>query len=201
MSGGGTYALACAAILPASKLKVVSVVCALGPPDIGYSGMKRFNRLGFEIGLRNLPPFLSSTAKRDIAVQSRTPDNKQLESLTSHSSKWIAQEDDLKAVKHDCVRPPFARSTRKRVAQGVKGFLQEGYLLCTDFGFRIEDIRTDLRVQLWYGKRDTNVPFRHGEGIAARLGAKAQLRIEDKTHVGILVNCRENILKDLVRYI
>jgi len=53
-----------------------------------------------------------------------------------------------------------------------------------DFGFRIEDIRSNLP-QLWYGKHDTHVPLRHGEQIAARLGSRARLRKEDKTHASM----------------
>jgi len=47
MSGGGPYALACAAALPANKLKAVMLVCGLGPPDIGYWGMAWPNYLGY----------------------------------------------------------------------------------------------------------------------------------------------------------
>ena len=46
MSGGGPYALACAAALPKEKLKAVMLVCGLGPPEIGYWGMAWLNYLG-----------------------------------------------------------------------------------------------------------------------------------------------------------
>ena len=55
ISGGGPYALACARVLPAEKLKGVSIVCGLGSPDMGYWGMKFPNYLGWTIGQRYFP--------------------------------------------------------------------------------------------------------------------------------------------------
>lgn len=40
ISGGGPYALACAAALPADKLKAVCLICGLGPPELGYKDSK-----------------------------------------------------------------------------------------------------------------------------------------------------------------
>lgn len=83
--------------------------------------------------------------------------------------------------------------------QGFDGAWQDGRLMCMNFGFRIEDIRPGLPVQLWYGKHDTSVPPNHGVQIAARLGGRAQLRVEDETHGSIVVNRMKEILEDLVR--
>jgi pimeloyl-ACP methyl ester carboxylesterase len=67
-----------------------------------------------------------------------------------------------------------------------------------NFRFRIEDIRPELPVQLWYGKLDTFVPPNHGVQIAARLGGRAYLRIEDETHGSIVVNRMREILEHLL---
>jgi pimeloyl-ACP methyl ester carboxylesterase len=91
------------------------------------------------------------------------------------------------------------RSQRESFAQGCNAVLLDGKLMSSDFGFRVEDIRPDLPVQLWYGKHDNFVPLRHGEQIAARLGGRAQLRVEDETHASIPINFREEILRDLLR--
>jgi pimeloyl-ACP methyl ester carboxylesterase len=68
-----------------------------------------------------------------------------------------------------------------------------------DHGFRIEDIRPELPVHLWYGKLDSFVPPNHGVQIAARLGGRAYLRLEDETHASIVVNRMREILEHLVR--
>ena len=72
--------------------------------------------------------------------------------------------------------------------------------MCRDWGFRIEDIRKDLPVHLWYGRLDRFVPLNHGMQIAARLGGgnNVQLRVEDESHSAILFNWKRDIIQGLV---
>jgi len=84
-------------------------------------------------------------------------------------------------------------------AQGMNGFSLDFKVLNADFGFKIEDIRKNLPVQLWYGNLDENVPLQHGQKIAARLGKNARLRVEDETHASIFANWKEEYLGELVR--
>ena len=65
----------------------------------------------------------------------------------------------------------------------------------------MEDIRKDLPLRLWYGKYDTNVPANHGIQIAKRLGdagGNVQLRIEEETHMTLVLKRRKEILEDLL---
>ncbi|KAH8771492.1 Alpha/Beta hydrolase protein [Hyaloscypha finlandica] len=168
ISGGGPYALACAMSLPYEKLKCVSIVCGLGPPDIG---------------------------RLDLT------DERRLELLQQSVSKseGSAQAKDLEVMKDEDFLRLYLRSTRESFAQGFEATLQDGRAMCMDWGFRIEDIRPDLPVQLWYGKLDTFVPLNHGVQIAARLGDRAHLRVEDETHASISgQRMKEEILRGLV---
>ncbi|CRK29922.1 hypothetical protein BN1708_005061 [Verticillium longisporum] len=90
-------------------------------------------------------------------------------------------------------------SSRQVYLQGIDGFGQDGYLLCTEFGFDIRDIRHDLPITLWYGKHDTFVPPNHGRQLAKRLGDHVRLRLEDDTHASMFFRWRKEILKDLVQ--
>lgn len=54
ISGGGPYALACAMGLPRERLKCVSIVCGLGPPDIGMRG--RISSAGWDSHLDGVGP-------------------------------------------------------------------------------------------------------------------------------------------------
>jgi hypothetical protein len=87
------------------------------------------------------------------------------------------------------------RSSGEAFAQGYNGVMDDGKKSATDFGFRIQDIREDLTIHLWYGKRDCYVPLIHGTQIAARLGGRAQFRVEDESHAGILMHWKGEILK------
>ena len=85
--------------------------------------------------------------------------------------------------------------------QGTGGLSDDFRLLNSDFGFKIEDIRKDLPVQLWHGKLDTFVPLHHAEKVAARLGDNAHLKISDDTHASIWAVRKEEYLSELVRAI
>ncbi|KIW94693.1 uncharacterized protein Z519_04670 [Cladophialophora bantiana CBS 173.52] len=205
VSGGGPYALACAYALPRDKLKCVSIVCGLGPVyEIGMKGARWVNWIGFAFGYRYTPPFInrwfwqSQTCGRlDLS------DEERLERHMKEFSKpkTVADQKDFESMTNEVNARRFLRSSRGAFAQGYDGALQDGRVLCTDFGFRIEDIRSDLPVQLWYGKLDVNVPLNHGETIAKRLGDRAVLRVEDETHASIFFNWREQFLGDLVKNI
>lgn len=160
------------------------------------SGADWVHRLGFPLGFRYAPLSvvrwfwkLEGSGRLDLS------DERRLELLLQ---KPIAHEKDIDFMKTDWPRLSL-RSTRESFAQGFDGVWQDGRLVCMDYGFRIEDIRPELPVHLWYGKLDTFVPPNHGVQIAARLGGRAYLRLEDETHASIVVNQMKEILEHLVR--
>lgn len=158
--------------------------------------------MGFTFGWRWTPRFIGwwflqtwPGARLDLS------DSQRLELLQQEIKKSRATyhpKDSVFIDDEDTLRLSL-RSQRESFAQGCDAVLLDGKLMSSDFGFRVEDIRPDLPVQLWYGKHDTFVPLRHGEQIAARLGGRAQLRVEDETHASIPINFREEILRDLLR--
>jgi pimeloyl-ACP methyl ester carboxylesterase len=204
-SGGGPYALACAFALPSEKLKCVSIVCGLGPvSEIGMKGARWLNWIGFTIGYRYAPRILNRWFwQSQTCGRLDWSDEKRLERHMKEFAKptSIAQKKDLEVMTNVDNARRYLRSGRETFAQGYDAALQDGRVLSTDFGFRIQDIRSDLPVQLWYGKLDVFVPLNHGETIAKRLGDRANLRVEDETHASIFFSWREQILEDLVNSI
>ncbi|RDW83506.1 hypothetical protein BP5796_04997 [Coleophoma crateriformis] len=200
VSGGGPYALACAMSLPREKLKSVSIVCGLGPPDIGMKGAHLSNWFGFTLGYRYMPCVVKRYWKRQPEGRLKLTDEKRLKLLLQRVSgseeKYYAK--DLEVMKDEDLLRLFLRSAREGFAQGFEGLLQDGKLMSIDFGFRIEHIHPDLPVQLWYGMDDTFVPLNHGVQIAIRLDGRAHLRVEDETHSSLVVNWKEDILKSLI---
>lgn len=97
------------------------------------------------------------------------------------------------------------RACNDTFAQGIgvgrEAVAVDGRLNCTDFGFRVEEIRRDLPVRLWYGSLDTNVPPNHGMQIARRLGVREGVRLwlKEETHISLQVRWRREILEDLVQ--
>ncbi|KAF2865203.1 Alpha/Beta hydrolase protein [Massariosphaeria phaeospora] len=187
VSGGGPYALACAAALPPAKLKAVSVVCGVGPPDISFAGAGFPHWPLFRVGWRYAPVSLMRWHfQRDPGSRIDLSDDERIRLLTQPSKlKAIKHAKDLAIYKDEEFLRVWMRASRESFAQGYDGMCQDGYTMCVDWGFRVEDIRADLPVQLWYGKYDRNVPVNHGLQIAARLAGRAHLRVEEDTHASI----------------
>lgn len=181
------------------KLKTVAVVCGLGPPDMGYKGMSWLNYFGFALGYRHLHWLTRRWMSGQPAARLKLPVEERMEQLKREFSQPDLHEKDAAIFRGpDDLLRLYLRSSQEVFSRGFDAWLLDGQLLSQDFGFRIEDIRPDLPVQLWYGKLDTNVPVTHGEQTAARLRGKVQLRIEDETHTSIVVNWREKVFEDLV---
>jgi pimeloyl-ACP methyl ester carboxylesterase len=205
VSGGGPYALACAFALPNEKLKAVSIVCGLGPvSEIGMKGARWLNWIGFTFGYHYTPRILNRWFwQSQTCGRLDWSDEKRLERHMKDfpKPKSTADEKDFEVMTNEDNARRFLRTTRESFAQGYDAALQDGRVLSKAFGFRIEDIRPVLPVQLWYGKLDVFVPLNHGETIAKRLGDRANLRVEDETHASIFFKWREQILEDLVKRI
>lgn len=201
ISGGGPYALACAAAFPASELKAISVVCGLGPPDMGYREMCWSNFIGFTLATQYFPGLVRWWVGREPANRLDLTDEDRFGRLqrATLKNKSKTHPEDFAVFSDIDLTRLYLSSSRESFCQGFDGFLQDGKLISNDFGFRIEDIRSDLPVQLWYAKLDIYVPISHGEQIAARLGPNAHLRREDETHASISAMREEEILGDLVR--
>ncbi|KAK2606213.1 hypothetical protein QQS21_003384 [Conoideocrella luteorostrata] len=202
LSGGGPSVLACAAALSPTKLKAVAMIVALGPPDIGMKGAQLVNRIGYPYGLRFCPSWLNRWFwRRDAIGRVDLTDDERLKLLLQQieRAKPTMSEKELAAMSDVNFHRQALRSTREGFSQGYDGVLVDGRLCCLDFGFRVEDFRPDLPVHLWYGKQDVFVPPNHGVQLAKRLGSRAVLRLEDETHVSLLMNWKEEIVGNLLR--
>lgn len=184
--------------MPSDKLKCVAIVCGLGPPDIGMRGANLIHYVGFSFGWKYAPYWVMRWFwKSDPAGRLDLSDDERLERVLRDLSRpgpRAAHPKDLEVMKDISFPILYLRSSRETFAQGYDGVTLDGRLMCNDWGFRLEDIRHDLPVQLWYGNLDTFIPIRHGEQIAARLDGRATLRAEDETHASIFVNYKRAAL-------
>ncbi|KAF2123002.1 Alpha/Beta hydrolase protein [Lophiotrema nucula] len=188
ISGGGPYALACAYALPREKLKSVAIVVGLGPPDIGMKGAQALHWVGFTFGWRIAPAWAVKYFWRTMPMgKLELSDEKRLEMLLKEVAN-APNKKDREGLKDVDIFRLTLRGARESFRQGYEASGQDGYVCSTPFGFRVEDIRKDLPVQLWYGKHDIFVPANHGVQIATRIGSSAVLRIADETHGSICLD-------------
>ncbi|ORY08483.1 Alpha/Beta hydrolase protein [Clohesyomyces aquaticus] len=199
VSGGGPYALACAAALPREKIRCVSIVCGLGPPDISMRGADLAHRVAFPYGWRYAPSFLTRWFwKLQPVGRIDLTDSQWLAMMLDPARLEATPVKDLGFMKDEDVLQVMLRSTRQAFSQGFDGVWRDGKVMCSHFGFRVEDIHSDLPVRLWYGKQDTFIPLIQGEQIAARLNGRAHLRVLDETHGSIFFNRREEVIEDIL---
>lgn len=202
VSGGGPYALACAYALPADKLKVVSIVCGLGPADIGYKGMFFMNYLGWTYGAHCTPLMLKWFFSREPGCRMDLGDKGRLELMIKDFEKQRPKMDprDAKCLGDIDFMKAHLKRSNDVLAQGWDGAFRDMKLLASDPGFRVEDIRKDLKVKLLYGRLDGNVPLNHGIQVAKRIGDNAELTIlEDETHASIYLEHRDEFLAEMVK--
>ena len=203
ISGGGPYALACARALPADKLRAVSIVCGLGSPDMGYWGMNWMSWAGWTFGRRVSPGLCRWFFSREPGARLDLSEEERMKLMLKNFEKDKAKmhPKDIPVLGDKDFMRMHLRRASEVYKQGMDGFSNDFRLLNSDFGFKIEDIRKDLPLQLWHGRLDTMVPLQHAQKVAARVGSNAHLRISDDTHAGIWKERKEEYLRELVRAI
>lgn len=186
--------------MPANKLKCVSIVTGMGPREIGFNGAALPLYLAFTFAYPH--PIFANLIKwywRRVQPVGRLDltDEERLQMILKSIEKSKINPRDAETLDEGVLRM-HVRSTRECFSQGFDAVAQDARLMTSKWGFRVEDIREDLEVQLWYGKQDINIPWRHGEGIAVRLGGRAKLRVEDETHGSMQIKYLEEIVENLV---
>jgi hypothetical protein len=166
----------------------------MGPPDIGMKGADWPHWIGWPYGIRIAPYWAGRMFWRSSAIgRTDLPDSKRVAMFIKEGANATDSDRDI-LTDVDFARLSCA-ATREAFAQGYDHVWDDGKKSCRDFGFKVQDIRKDLMVQLWYGKKDRFVPLVHGMQIAARLGRAAELRVEDEAHAGILIHRKREILE------
>lgn len=174
ISGGGPYALACAALLP-DLVVAVGAVASIAP--YGVEGFDYFAGMG-DLNVEGTRMFFADpeAARRDLsedreAILTATPEQfaAELESLLSPV--------DAGALTGDLARW-LIESHQVALAAGDQGWWDNGAAYLSPWGFDLRDIRVPVRI--WHGREDRFVPVQHGEWLAASVpGAEAQISDRD----------------------
>ncbi len=184
-SGGGPYALACAHELP-ERVTRAGVISGVGPYDApgATDGMRRTNRIGFQLGAR-VPP-LARLLMWSMARQVR----KQPERVVDAIAKAMSPSDAAIAQRPE-VREVLAADLREGFRQGSKGPARDVVLLGRGWGFRLEDIKP--QVYLWQGEADRLVPPAMGRHMAAAIPNCRATFYPDEGHLLVVDHITEII--------
>jgi pimeloyl-ACP methyl ester carboxylesterase len=168
LSGGGIYALACAAMIPERVTEVVVAGCP-GPMQRpgALADMRFMTRAGVWLGSK--APWLLESGARLLA----RPVRRHPRFFVDHFNDGIPAVDrywlSLPSVNSEAVE-----TLREAMRPGVGGYVQDLRVLAGPWGLSLGDIR--VPVSLWHGEEDSVIPLSHGRYLAGAIPT-ATLRI------------------------
>ncbi|HYM65719.1 MAG TPA: alpha/beta hydrolase [Patescibacteria group bacterium] len=161
LSGGGIYALACAAVIPERLIEVVVTGCPAPMQRHGaLAGMRFMTRAGVWLG--SSAPWLLEWGAAMLAGIIRR-----------HPRFFVKQFNrdkpapDMFWLSMPSVSAGAADTLREALRPGAWGYVQDIRVLSTPWGFPLSDIR--VPVELWHGDLDTVIPLSHGRYLASAI--------------------------------
>ncbi len=159
LSGGGIYALACAAAIPERLTEVVVSGCPAPMQREGaLAGMRFMTRAGVWLG-SHAPWLLDAGASVLSGLVRRYP------RFFVEQANRDKPPADRRWLKMPAVSSGAVETLREAVRPGAWGYVQDVRVLARPWGFALDDIR--VPVQLWHGDEDTVVPLHHGRYLAS----------------------------------
>jgi pimeloyl-ACP methyl ester carboxylesterase len=161
-SGGGPYALACAAVL-GDRVTGVGVGVGLAPRSMPgwFDGVNELNRRLWAAAEESEKAFTEATAEL-VTLLRDDPD--------AYTARIVAPMSP--ADRALLARDPWRMADRvagmaEALRPGPGGWYDDAESFRVPWGFELSAVRQ--RVHLWYGRHDTNVPAPHGEYLARHL--------------------------------
>jgi pimeloyl-ACP methyl ester carboxylesterase len=184
ISGGGPFALACAFKIP-ERLTVAGIVCGMGPAEA--PGMK-------ESGSWTLPGKFSLFRRFSVFLMfiglRKDPDK------VLARSKEMFSEPDRNLLDQPEVARVFIESMQEALRPGTGGANQDAAIYARPWGFRLQDITTDVR--LWHGEPDITVLVSVGRYHADAIPNCHAVFFDNEGHFTLLYNRIREILGALV---
>jgi pimeloyl-ACP methyl ester carboxylesterase len=179
MSGGGSHALACAALLP----DLVAGACVLAT-------FAPYWAEGFDF-MEGLPP--ATLEEVDLFLRDRIGARARFRSDVAammpslvDPERWLAKWGERAGADeaHDRVKAGWLAATcAEALREGDDGWWCDWEATLSPWGFEVEDVRVPVR--LWHGERDDAVPVAHGRYLASRLPDVVARFGEDEDHTDV----------------
>lgn len=161
LSGGGIYALACAAGLP-DRVAAVAVTGCPAPMQIqgAFRDMRFMTRAGVFLGAHALWLLKAGAwaVGRFAEGHPRLIFERFNRGVPPADRRWISTPSFEGGAIEDL---------REALRNGPWGYVKDIELLATPWGFDLGAIRAP--VQLWHGEADTVIPLAHGEHLASHV--------------------------------
>src|SRR5246500_11860 len=191
LSGGGPYALACAAGLP-DRVVAAGVLGGVAPtrgPDAISGG-------AMNLGVRVAPLLRFGGAPLRLGASWLVQSIRPVASPALYAYAAISPQAD----RHLLTRPEFKAMFLDDLLTGSRKQLAAPFndviLFARDWGFRLHEVKVPVR--WWHGDHDHIVPFSHGEHVVSRLPDCELIVLPGESHLGGLGR-GEEILSTLMK--
>ena len=193
ISGGGPYSLACAYKIPAKRLIAAGICGGMGPLEAGTEGMKKSNRVLFTIA-KKMPWLL-----RFLTWMSFSRKCKSVEDVQNLLLKNLDDfpEADQKRFQDPKLNRLFAEETFEAFLQGSKWVAYEAKLYARLWGFKLEDISPDIKVFIFHGEIDDQVPIGMARYMEKRIPNCEAIYFPNETHYGAALNYIEEMVSKI----
>ncbi|MHA3772477.1 alpha/beta fold hydrolase [Verrucomicrobiota bacterium sgz303538] len=190
VSGGGPYALACAALL-AERLRAVATVCGLGPLHLAHStqGMSRLRQISCAL-LREMR-WLTRPAYALMARRIARDIELVFEDLLTE-----VPPVDQTVLRRPEVREVLTASFREGIRHGATGGARDLRLYLSPWDFALD--RIIVPVTLWHGELDTIVPATMGRELAGSIPHCEAIFLPEEGHYSLPINHTRPILARLL---
>lgn len=184
-SGGGPYALACAAAMP-RRVRVVATVAGMAPLE----KPRHVLELGFWLDKMLIPAarWASWAAAAVLWLTRWTPDCY----LAWESRRAFGGSSDMAAL--EMALPALTAAIRDATKHGVRGMVDEYRRYYGSWGFDLGEVRQ--LVTIWQGERDTWVPMEHARRLT-RLLPNSRLEVVAGASHALPLVAAEGILDHL----
>jgi pimeloyl-ACP methyl ester carboxylesterase len=175
-SGGGSHALACAALLPG---RVSAAAASAGVAPYGAKGLDWLEGMGSA----NLDEFSAALAGReslDRFLQPQWLAMQKGDEEISPELRTLLSPGDLELLVGE-LGVYLTVATKEGFGHGPAGWIDDDLEDVAPWGFDVTTIR--IPTSIWHGKLDRFVPFRHAIWLAGHIPGSELKLFDDETHL------------------
>jgi pimeloyl-ACP methyl ester carboxylesterase len=190
LSGGGPYALACAAAMP-DRVVVTGVLGGvaptIGPEAVSGGLISLCSTVAPLMPLIGLPLRLAAVGLIQLIrpLGSRAVD--MYGRVSPEGDRRLLARPEFKAMFLD----DLLNGSRKQMAAPFADVV----VFARDWGFRLDEVKVPVR--WWHGDKDHIIPFEHGRHVVSRLPDAELYTLPGESHLAGLC-CAEEILANLM---
>jgi pimeloyl-ACP methyl ester carboxylesterase len=176
LSGGGPYALGCAAAMPDRVVAagvLGGVAPASGPDAIGGGAMALGSRVAPLLRVAGFPIRWMAVALVWLARPVASPAADLYARISPEGDRYLLTRPELKAMFLD----DLLNGSRKQLAAPLFDII----VFARDWGFRLYEVKVPVR--WWHGDHDHIVPLAHGQHVVSRLPDAELYHLPRESHL------------------